>query len=77
MRSQAPSNTGKLDDLNLENLLKSGHIALKITGLIKASTRNHFSTLDLHLRADASKGDILHEIQAAGMQRIPSFSPLA
>ena len=38
----APSNTGKLDDLNFENLLEPGHITLKTAGLINASARDQF-----------------------------------
>ena len=67
MQSQAPPNAGKLHDVNLEKLIQSGYTTLRVTGLQKDGRANDPSTvLDLCLRADASKDDVMHAIKDAG-----------
>ena len=67
MQSQAPQNAGKLHDVNFEKLIQSGHTTLRVTGLQKDGRANDRSTvLDLCLRADAGKDDIMHAIKDAG-----------
>ena len=67
MHSQAPPNSGKLHDVNFGKLIQSGHTTLRVTGLPKDGRANDHSTvLNLCLRADAGKDDIMHAIKDAG-----------
>ena len=68
MQSEAPPDAGKLNDVNFEKLIQSGHITLRVTGLQRHSRRaNDDSTaLSLRLRADAGRDDIVHAIRDAG-----------
>lgn len=80
MQPQAPPNAGKLSDVNFEKLRQSRHITLRVTGLQTRANaqdiRGAMSTglwinddsavLDLRLRADAGKNDIMHAIEDAG-----------
>ena len=67
MQSQAPPNAGKLHDVNFEKLIQSGHTTLRVTGIQKDwGPFDHSTVLNLCLRADARKGDIMHVIKDAG-----------
>ena len=69
MQSEAPPNAGKLNDVKFnEKLIQSGHITLRVTGLQRHSMRanDHSTVLNLRLRADAGKDDIMHAIKDAG-----------
>ena len=78
MQSEAPPNAGKLNDVNFEKLIQSGHINLRVTGLKKHRRANvHSTVLDLRLRADAGKDDIVHAIKNAGAQKSLQFAVMS
>jgi len=78
MQSQAPPNAGELNDVNFEKLIQSGHITLRVTELRKDWRANDLSTVvDLHLRADAGKDDIMHAIQDAGAHKSLQFAVMS
>ena len=78
MQSQAPPNAGKLHDVNLEKLIQSGYTTLRVTGLQKDGRANDHSTVvDLCLRADAGKDDIMHAIKDAGAHKLFQFAVMS
>ena len=52
--------------IDLENLIQSGNLTLKVIGLRKDSNDNSLSSLDLRLRADVTLVEIMAAIKDAG-----------
>jgi hypothetical protein len=64
-RSSEPTNEKQIG-VDLEGLIQSGNLTLKVRGLRKDSSDNSLSTLDLQLKADATPVEIMAAIKNAG-----------
>jgi hypothetical protein len=76
----AHSRSSKPKDISLEGLIQSGNFNLKVVGLQKyfnlRPSKSGLSTLDLQLKADATKDEIMVAIKDAGvfLMILPMFS---
>ena len=68
-RSSEPTNEKQIS-VDLERLIQSGNLTLKVRGLRKDSSDNSWSTLDLRLKADATPVEIRAAISDAGTSLI-------